>query len=483
MIDLRPVFNIIGWLLIALGSIMLVPMAVDLALGSDDWLVFIRSAFLTAGTGLFVVLATANSLEQSLSIRQSFLMTIMAWLVMPFFGAIPLEFALDHISVTDAVFEAMSGMTTTGSTVLEGLDDLPPGVLLWRSILQWLGGLGIIIVALIFLPVMKVGGMQHFRSEGFDTMGKVLPRSADISWMLLQVYAGLTILCAALYLLEGSMTTFEAVNHALTTVSTGGFSTRDSSFAQFDAASHWICTLFMWLAGLPFIRYVQLVNGSVKPLWQDIQIRAYARWTVYAVALVIIYRLIHGYDDIDEVIRESTFNIVSLFSGTGFGSADISSWGDFAILVAIVAGFTGACTASTGCSIKVFRFLVLFAAIKAQLRQLVYPNRVIPLQLGGRRLENDVVVSVVVMFSAFVLGFGVLTALLALTGLEMRTAFTAAWTSLCNIGPAWGGEVGPTGAMHAFPWEAKWLMIFAMLFGRLEVIAVVVILLPRFWRS
>ena len=482
MIDFRPVAHIIGWLLMALGTIMLVPMLLDLSLGNPDWQVFLQSALITVLTGGLVALATANALGPSLTLRQSFLLTTLTWIVLPLFGALPLLIGLPGLSWTDAMFEAMSGMTTTGTTILTGLDDMPPGILLWRSILQWLGGLGIVIVALIFLPVMKVGGMQHFRSEGFDTMGKVLPRAADISWMLLQIYAGLTILAGLAYLIAG-MSPFDAVNHALTTVSTGGFSTRDASFAAFDAPTHWIASAFMWLAGLPFIRYVQLVNGSVQPLFRDIQVRAYFRWTLYAVGLVVGYRLMTSDEPLEAVIREASFNVVSLFSGTGFGSAEIDAWGDFPILVFIVAGFIGSCTASTGCSLKVFRYLVLFKAIKAQLRQMVSPNRVIILQLDGRRLQDDVVASVVVMFSAFVLGFGILTILLSLSGLEMRTAFTAAWTAIANIGPAFGPEVGPTGAVDGFPAVAKWLMIVAMLLGRLEMVSVLVILLPRFWRG
>ena len=482
MIDFRPVANIIGWLLLALGGIMLVPMVVDMAVGNPDWRIFLISAFVTLMSGGLLILATTNSLGVSLTLRQSFLMTTLTWLVLPLFGAIPLKLGLDHLAWVDAVFEATSGMTTTGATVLSGLDGMPPGMLVWRSILQWLGGLGIIIVALIFLPVMKVGGMQHFRSEGFDTMGKVLPRAADISWMLLQIYSGLTILCAAAYVVTG-MSVFDAINHSLTTLSTGGFSTRDSSFTDYSLGAHWVGLVFMWLAGLPFIRYVQLVNGAVRPLYSDIQVRAYFRWTLYAIVAVAGYRLIHGTDGIEVVLRETSFNVVSMFSGTGFGSGDITLWGDFAILVLIVAGFIGACTASTGCSIKVFRYLVLFEAIKAQIRQMAYPNRVIPLHLDGRRLDNDVVSSVVVMFAAFVMGFGVLTILLSLTGLDMRTAFTAAWTAICNVGPVWGDLVGPTGAINHFPASAKWLMIVAMVMGRLEMVAVLVILLPRFWRG
>jgi len=482
MIDIRPVANIIGWLLGALGAIMLVPMTVDAVHGSMDWRVFLISALITLTAAGLLVLATSNSHAQGLTLRQSFLLTTLSWVVLPLFGSIPFLLGLERVGITDAMFEAMSGLTTTGATMLSGLDRMPPGILLWRSILHWLGGLGIVLVALIFLPVMKVGGMQHFRSEGFDTMGKVLPRAADISWMLVQIYAGLTVLCAAAFLVSG-MNTFDAVNHALSAVSTGGFSTRDTSFANYSAATHWVCVIFMFLAGLPFIRFLQVINGAYRPLFSDIQVRAYLRWTLYAIGAVLAFRLMREEGDFEGILRETAFNVVSMFSGTGFGSADVAQWGDFPILVLVVVGFIGACTASTGCSIKVFRYLVLFEAIKAQLKQLVYPNRVIPLHLDGRRLEDEVVVSVVVMFTAFVVGFGVLTVLLSLSGLEMRTAFTAAWTSICNVGPAWGSEVGPTGAMSGFPELAKWLMILAMLMGRLEMVAVLVLVLPRFWRG
>ena len=482
MIDIRPVANIIGLLLMALGVIMVVPMAVDLWAGSPDWRVFLIGGFITVTAGALLALATSNALGESLTLRQSFLMTTLSWTVLPAFGALPLYMGVPGLSFTDAAFESMSGMTTTGATILPNIESLAPGLLLWRSILQWLGGLGIVIVALIFLPVMKVGGMQHFRSEGFDTMGKVLPRAADISWMLLQIYAGLTVLCAAAFLVSG-MSLFDAINHALTTLATGGYSTRDASMAAYGPASQWVCTLFMWLSTLPFIRFIQVINGDWRPLFVDLQVRAYLRWTFYAIGLIVLYRLLQTGDFSEHMLRETSLNVVSMFSGTGFTSADVSSWGDFALLVVIVAGFIGGCTASTGCSIKVFRYLVLFEAIKAQLRQLVHPNRMVVLHLGGRRLEPDVVTSVVVMFTTFVLGFGVLTVLLSVAGLDMRAAFTAAWTSILNVGPVWGQGVGPTGSIEQFPDGAKWLMILAMLMGRLEMVAVLVLVLPWFWRG
>jgi trk system potassium uptake protein len=481
MPDLRPVVHIIGLMLVALGVMMLVPMGVALAGNERSWQIFLQSAAVTSLCGVFLALASANALSMGLTLRQSFLLTSLTWVVLPAFGAIPFALGVGGERPIDALFEAMSGMTTTGTTVMVGLDDMPAAILLWRSILQWLGGLGIVIVALVFLPVMKVGGMQYFRAEGFDTLGKILPRVRDISLMLIEVYLALTVAAAVIYMMAG-MSTFEAVNLGLTTIATGGFSTRDASFAEFSLAAQYACIFLMWLAGLPFIRYIQLVNGDFRPLYSDIQVRAYLRWTLYAIALLVAYRLVKDGGAWEPVIRESGFNLVSLMSGTGYGTDDVSAWGDFPLLVVIVAGFIGACTASTGCSIKVFRYLVLFEAIKAQLRELVHPSRVAPIHLQSRRVEEEVITSVVVLFTAFVLGFGLLAVALSLTGLEMRTAITAAWTAICNIGPAFGPEVGPTGAVNGFPDSAKWLMMLGMLMGRLEMIAVLVLLLPRFWR-
>jgi len=466
---------------VVLGAMMLIPVAVALAGDGRGWYVFLQSAILTMLAGGFLALSTANSLPSGLTLRQSFLLTTLTWVVVPGFGAVPFLFGSDAEHLTDALFESMSGMTTTGTTIMVGLDGKPDAILLWRSILQWLGGLGIVIVALVFLPVMRVGGMQYFRAEGFDTLGKILPRMRDISLMLVEVYVALTMAAAVAYVLAG-MSAFDAINHALTTIATGGYSTRDTSFAEYSPAAQYVGVVGMWLAGLPFIRYIQLVNGEVQPLFKDMQVRAYFRWTLYAIGMIVVYRLATEGGALEPIVRESAFNLVSLFSGTGYGSADVSAWGDFPLLVVVVAGLIGACTASTGCSIKVFRYLVLFEAIKVQLRELIHPSRVAPIHLQGRRVEDEVITSVVVLFTAFVLGLGLLAIGLSLTGLELRTAITAAWTAICNIGPAFGPEVGETGAVAGFPDTAKWMMMLGMLMGRLEMVAVLVLLLPRFWR-
>ncbi|MBD3805217.1 potassium transporter TrkH [Thioclava sp. L04-15] len=482
MIDLRPVGYIIGMLTSVLGLTMLIPAAVDLGYGAGHWLVFVESAVLTMTAGALLALASRDALKRTLSIQQSFVLTTAVWITLPFFGAVPFMLGAPHLNLTDAYFEAMSGLTTTGTTAIQKLDDLPPGVNLWRGLLQWLGGLGIIIVAMIFLPVMKVGGMQFFRSEGFDTLGKILPRAMDISSALIRIYVGLTIACALTYMGLG-MTGFDAVMHALTTMSTGGFSNYDASFAAYKGAPEYAASVFMALAAMPFIRFVQVLRGDAVPLWRDPQVRAFIRWMGYAIAVIVLYRMFRHEADFWPTLREVTFNVVSTFTGTGYASEDITQWGHLAFTVLIISGLIGGCTSSTACSVKVFRYLILLEAIKAQIQRLYSPHRLLRVQYDGRPVEDSVVNSVMAFFSLFILSFGVLIIALTFTGLETETAMTAAWTSIANIGPAWGPEITGNGSVAAFPETAKWLMSVAMCVGRLELMSVLVLILPRFWRS
>lgn len=484
MIDLRPVGYIIGLLIATLGAMMLFPMALDYMSDDSNWMAFLEASVVTCLAGALLSLSCANSNKtgSGITLRQSFILTTGTWVMLPAFGALPFIFGVPDASLTNAVFEAVSGMTTTGTTVFSGLDNMPPGVNLWRGILQWLGGLGIVIVALIFLPVMKVGGMQFFRSEGFDTLGKILPRALDISSALIQIYIVLTVACAASYFALG-MDGYDAVVHALTTVSTGGFSSSDISFGKFEHSMEVVAIVFMLLASMPFIRFVQVAQGNFTPLWRDAQVRAYIRWNSYAALAVTAYEMYHFDRPFLESIRESSFNIVSTFSGTGFASVDLSTWGPFPFVLLIMVGLIGGCTSSTGCSVKVFRYLILFEAIKVQIRRLHSPSAMLEVRYEGRRVGDDVTNSVIVFFTLFILTFGVVAVALSLTGLETKTAFTASWTAVANVGPAFGPEVGPTGAVDGFPATARWIMIAGMLVGRLELLSVYVLFLARFWRN
>jgi trk system potassium uptake protein TrkH len=487
MTDFRPVAHIIGLVVAAMGALMLLPAALDWAAGHDNWAAFVKAGFISAVAGGGVALATANAPRRSLDIRQIFLITTLTWVAACFFGALPFVMGVPRATWLDALFEATSGLTTTGATVFVGLQDLPPGVNLWRVMLHWLGGLGIVIIAMLFLPVMKVGGMQFFRSEGFDTLGKVLPRALDISSALVQVYVALTIGCAVAFVAFG-MSGYDAVIHALSTVSTGGFSSYDSSFATFSGTLEWVAILFMLAGCLPFVRLVQIWQGEWTPMWRDRQVRAFLRWNLYAVGTITAYALLRGDGgatgaDALSVLRETAFNTVSIFTGTGLTSADLTAWGPFAFAVLFLVGLIGGCTSSTGCSVKVFRWLILWEAVKLQIRRILQPDAVNTLRYEARTVDQDVLDAVIFFFAAFVLTFGLLAVALALSGLSFGTAVTAAWTAIANVGPAYGPEVHPTGALLAFPAASKAVMIVGMLLGRLELLAVYVLFLRRFWRD
>ena len=482
MLDLRPVGYVVGLMVMTLGLAMALPMVVDMAEGRGHWQVFLQSGLLTTLIGAVLALSCDNSAREGLTIRQSFILTTSVWAILPFFGALPFILGATGASFTDAYFEAMSGLTTTGTTVFVGLDDLPAGLLLWRGLLQWLGGLGIVIVALVFLPIMRVGGMQFFTSEGFDTFGKVLPRAVDISRGVINVYLALTLMCVVAYLALG-LSVFDATAHAMTTVATGGFSTHDASFGAFSAPAQYACVLFMILGSVPFVKLMQGLNGNLGPLLRDPQARAYFRWIAYAVALVGVYELVVSGGLTEAEFRERLFNLVSIFSGTGYGTGDVLAWGTGPFVILFLAGAVGGCTGSTACSVKVFRYQVLFSAIGMQLNRIFYPHSVQLIRHGGRPVEADVLHSVMALLSMYVVFFGLFTVSLELVGLSFNEALTGAWTALFNVGPAFGAGVGPTGAIEAFPAAAKWLMITAMLVGRLEVIAVLVLVLPAFWRA
>ncbi len=483
MIDFRPVVHTIGRLVTVMGVGMLFPMLVDWWHGDPHYQVFLQTSLLTVLAGLMATIATRGQME-GLNIQQAFLLTAGLWAVLPLFGALPFMLGAPHSSFTDAYFEAMSGVSTTGTTAFPALDALPKGTHLWRAILQWSGGLGIVVVAMVFLPVMKVGGMQFFRSEGFDTLGKILPRAGEIAAEMTRVYFILTGACILTYILLG-MTGFDAVIHALTTISTGGFSNYDASFGAYLGGPEWAASVFMVLASVPFIRMVQVMRGQFVPFWQDVQIRAYLRWITYACGLIVAYRLMYMQQDQHplELVRETVFNTISTFSGTGYASTNMLEWGHLPFSILIIVGLIGGCTGSTGCSVKIFRYLVLLQAVRVQIRRMHSPHRIYPLRLEGRPLDQDVVNSVMAFFTLFMLTFGLLIVGLSLTGLHTRTALTAAWTAIANVGPAWGPEITANGSVSNFPASAKWLMTLGMYLGRLELIAVLVLLLPRFWRA
>ena len=482
MVDFRPVGYVIGLVIAALGVMMFIPLTVDLAVGDDNARAFGEAAVLTMIFGGLTSLACQNRARDSISVRQAFLLTLGIWLFVPLFGALPFVVGTPNVRLIDAYFEAASGITTTGASVFVDVDQLPLGVNLWRAMLNWLGGLGIAFIAMIFLPIMRVGGMQFFRTEGFDTFGKALPRATDIARQLFFVYVVLTTLCILAYGTLG-MGVFEAVAHGLATIATGGFSPRAASFVGYPPAIEYAASVFMVLGSLPYIRYVQLVNGSAGPLGRDPQVRAYLLWIGMAVAIVTIWRATTSDQAIEPAFRESLFNLISIMSSTGFSSGSFSLWGSFAIIVGVWLGIIGACSGSSAAGLSVFRVQIMLSALLAEIRRIHMPHRLAPIKYDGRAVSGDTMDAIILYLGAYILGFEIIAELIAETGVDFESALFAAWTSIGNIGYGYGPLLARTGTFVDFPDPAKVLMIMAMIMGRLSLLSVFVIALPRFWRA
>ncbi len=482
MLDFRPILFIVGILLTTLSIAMVLPAAVDAAVGNPDWRAFLASAGLTLFIGIALIL-TNRSRDMSLSIRQAFVLTTACWTAVAAFGALPFLLAELELDFTDAFFESMSGITTTGSTVLVGLDTAPPGILLWRALLQWLGGVGFIVTAVGVLPMLRIGGMQIFRMDFAEGVEKTLPRTAQIAVGISTVYAILTALCAMFYWGAG-MSGFDAVAHAFTTVATGGYSTHDASIGYFDSHMiEWIASVFMFLASLPFLLLLQVGYGKWRILFRDRQVRAFLSILVVAILFVTVSVWFSLGESAWSSLRMATFNVISVMTGTGFATSDYDNWGAFAITVFFVLMFVGGCAGSTTCGIKVFRFQVLYAIAGAQMKRLLRPHGVYISYYNNRPVTEDIALSVLSFFFIFVLAFVVLTVSLGVVGLDFVTAISSAATAISNVGPGLGNIVGPAGNFSTLPDPAKWLLSAGMLLGRLELFTVLILFAPAFWRN
>jgi trk system potassium uptake protein TrkH len=483
MIDLRPIFFVVGRIMVALALLMLIPAAIDARMGDTrNAASFIESAVITGTFGLILSIATANALVQGLNLRQAYLLTVAIWCITPLFGALPFMLGAPNLPLAQAYFEAVSGITTTGSSMIAGLDFAPKGMLMWRAILNSFGGLGIAFVAMIFLPVLRVGGMQYFKTEGFDTFGKALPRAKDIARGLVFVYFGLTMICALTYRVLG-MPPLDAIMHGMATIATGGFSSADLSFGIYSKPIVYAAVVFMVLGSMPYIRFVQAINGQTTPLWRDPQVRAYLRWIAYATVSVTLWRVLTSDMFIEDVFREALFNLVSIMSSTGFVAGSFTSWGGLAYVVAFVVGVIGACSGSSAAGLSVFRVQLAISVLLVALRQTLRPNRIDPVRYDGKRVDDDIINGLILFISGYILLLGVMSVSLTLTGLDSVQSLWAVWTSLGNIGYGLGPVVARTGTFIDFPDSAVWILSLAMLLGRLGLLAILVVLLPRFWRA
>ncbi|MDA0654883.1 MAG: TrkH family potassium uptake protein [Proteobacteria bacterium] len=482
MLDFRPIMFILGVLLSTLAGAMCLPAIADAVSGNKDWQVFAIAAGFTGFVGgLFIF--TARAPMRGINVRQAFLLTALAWIIIPAFGALPMVFANLNLTYTDAFFEAMSGLTTTGSTVIVGLDDVQPGILLWRSLLQWLGGIGIIGMAIAIMPLLQVGGMQLFRMESSDKSEKVLPRATQLIAYIGFIYLFFTALCAFCYWLTG-MSGFDAVAHAMTTIATGGFSTHDLSIGYFESAKiELIAIIFMLLGSLPFVLYLRAIRGNPGAFLRDTQVHWFLIIVLCTITAISLYLWrVNGIAP-HIALKNSAFNVVSIITGTGYATKDFSAWGPFALATFLFLMFVGGCAGSTTCGIKVFRFQVLYASAVTQMRKLLQPHGVFLTYYNGRPISDDVGTSVMGFFFLYAVSFVVLAIGLGLIGLDFLTAISGAATAISNVGPGLGPTIGPSGTFLTLPDTAKWLLSFGMLLGRLELFTIFVLLAPSFWRA
>jgi len=480
--DFRPIFLVVGMLLAVLAVSMLLPAAADAIVGNPDWQVFVVASALTLFVGIALALTTRAS-GLKLSLRQAFVMTTVSWLALTLFAALPFMFSELELSFTDAFFEAMSGVTTTGSTVIIGLDSVPPGILMWRALLQWLGGIGIIVMAIGLLPMLRVGGMQLFRMESSETTEKAMPRVAELAMTIGGIYVALTLVWTALYWWAG-MTGFEALTHSMTTIATGGYSTSDGSIGHFDSVLiDIIATGGMIVGSLPFLLYLRTVQGDYGALTRDSQVQWFFSIVGLAVLTASMFLWLEGGFEPLSALRYGMFNVVSIITGTGYATSDYWLWGGFAGPIFFYIMFIGGCAGSTTCGIKIFRFQVLWAATVTQFNHLLQPHGVFIPYYNNRPIPDEVITSVLSFFFVFGVCFALLAVGLGMLGLDYVTAISSAATALANVGPALGPIVGPAGTFQPLPDAAKWLMSAGMLLGRLELFTVLILFSRAFWRG
>lgn len=420
---------------------------------------------------------------EDFNIREGFILTTASWFLLSAAGALPLYFSDLGLSLTDAFFESLSGITTTGSTVLSGLDDMSRGILLWRSMLQWVGGIGIIAFGIVLLPFLKIGGMQLFQTESSDRSDKILPQSRQLVGRVLWVYIGLSLLCAVTYYMLG-MSGFDAINHAMTTLSTGGYSTHDSSFSYFDSrAMQLSATLFMLMGSVPFVLFVKFMHSGNFAFHKDEQVRGFIAIILGATALIVTALLVTNQESLIDSLVLTIFNVVSILSTTGYETADYVAWGPFVVSIFFFLTYLGGCAGSTAGGLKIMRIMVVLQASRRQIKKLIYPRGLFVARYQGKALEPQLTTAVLSFLSLYVFLNALMTAALALAGLDAQTAFSGAATAIANVGPGIGDVIGPTENFSTLPDAAKWILCAGMFLGRLEILTVLVIFTPHFWRA
>jgi trk system potassium uptake protein TrkH len=479
MSNYKTVFFTLGILQIILGIFMLIPVIIQFFYGEIDSS-FFGASIVTIIFGTLFFLSNLDH-DKKLNLQQAFLLTALSWLSIAIFGSLPFVFSNANFSFTNAFFESMSGITTTGSTIISNLENMPKGILFWRAILQWLGGIGIIVMAITLMPIMNVGGMQLFKISNNDSSEKILPKSKEIALRLIYIYSSLTALCAISYKALG-MNAFDSLTHSMTTIATGGFSNYNESIGFFNSIYIEISAMtFIILGSLPFIAYIKFLSGNKKIFFSDIQIKSFFKIIFFSIIILALYLTFNHSNEIN--FRSILFNVISVLTGTGYVNAQYDDWGSFPIILFLGLMFIGGCAGSTTCGIKIFRIQILYSFVSNQLKKIIYPKGIFILKYDQNPVDNKFIASIISFIYMYLVIFFILTALLSLTGLDFITSISGAATSISNVGPGLGSIIGPNGNFSSLPDISKWILSLGMILGRLELFAILVLFLPSFWRN
>jgi len=482
MSNYKTVFFTLGILQIILGGIsMLIPILTQIIYSELDSS-FIGAAIISIIFGVLFFLSNLNH-DKKLNLQQAFLLTALSWLTIAIFGSLPFIFSNLELSITDSFFESMSGITTTGSTIISNLQEAPKSILLWRAMLQWLGGIGIIVMAITLMPIMNVGGMQLFKISSNDSSEKLLPKSKEVALRLIYVYLTLTTFCALTYRIFG-MSIFDSITHSMTTIATGGFSNYNESIGHFNSISIEISSMiFIILGSLPFIAYIKFLNGDKKIFFLDTQIKSFIKIIIFSVILLSLYMLFYTSNFSFINLRPIFFNVISILTGTGYVTGEFDVWGSFPLVFFLMLMFIGGCAGSTTCGIKIFRIQILYVFVVNQLKKIIYPKGIFLIKYDKNTIDDKFMASIISFIFLYLVIFFLLTALLTLSGLDFVTSISGAATSISNVGPGLGSTIGPSGNFANLPEFSKWILSFGMILGRLELFAILVLFLPSFWKD
>jgi trk system potassium uptake protein TrkH len=481
-INLPAVFFFVGVVVCGFAAAMFIPAAIDVADASDDYRVFLTCAAISMFVGLSMALAFRGH-RHSMGIREVMLTAPACWLTVVAFSALPFVFSNFQLSYTDAVFEAMSGVSATGSTVIVGLDDAPAGLLFWRWLLIWFGGFGFVTLAVLVLPFLRIGGLQLFVLDLSAQSAKFVPRMIDLVGKIGLVYIAITVIGAILYRL-GGMSTFDAVGHAMAAVATGGFSSHDAGIGWFKSPLiEWTSAGIMLISAMPFVLHLEALRRGPKALFGDAQVRLFLWIVVASVATLTVWRITWNEAPLLEAAREATFNIISIISTTGFTSQDFSQWGGFPSVLLLLMMLVGGCTGSTAGGIKIFRLCVLLETLRAQAHRQIYPHGTFVVTYNDQPVGDSVRAGVTIYFFVYITTFFLFALLLSFTGMSFEASVGGSATALGGVGPGLGPLIGPCCTFAPLPDPAKWLLTAEMLAGRLEILILVIPLTRTFWRT